>query len=351
MLFGQLSIRMKKRLHCSYGWNLDEFHDGKVESGPMRDERTGGRMNGYMGRKRVFNRIRAAHGMAAIFLFVALFSGKGWGGSLAIRSDPPGAQVFINGTNLGRATPAAIRIRDLPVGRTVIAVEKEGYLSVPPSQEVVVEWSHGNIRFSWWPPVLIKNLAGNRWRGITSPRSRRLEVFRLVDTHLASREVGAQSQTASPSVAPVAKTPPEPNSAVRSVERPSKSRRVKSSISCSVKIEDDPALGNAILGNSDGRVQKGEAFDLVVEVANSSTSTAKSVTCAVTLPGNTPLKTFSELHQAVENLASEASVTFRYNMTLPLNAEIAKSPHCAIEVKSGDSPAECFDFMLPLDLQ
>lgn len=313
-------------------------------------------MSSYAGRFDCSRWVRrqASFGAIAVFLCIVFIAGKGWCGSLAIRSDPPGAYIFVNGTNIGRMTPAAIRIRDLPIGRTVFAVEKAGYVSVPPSQEITVELSHGNIRFSWWPPVLIKNLAGNRWRGITSPRSRCLEVFRLVAAEElvspASQMVGHQPRELDPAKMRLAAPESDPKNAVQKEDRPAMSREVTSSISCSAKIEDDPALGNTILGNGDGRVQKGEAFDLVVVVANTSTSTVKFVTCTVALPGNTSLKTFSELHQTVESLALGASVTFRYNMTLPLNAEKAKAPQCAIEVKSGDSPAEYFDFMLPLDL-
>ena len=354
VFFGHPSMRMNKRLHCLHGWNLDGFHVGEAESGLIRNERTGGRMNGDMGRNLELHRIRAAHGMAAIFLLVALLSGKGWCGSLAITSDPPGAHVFINGTDLGRTTPAAIRIRNLPVGRTVISVEKEGYVSDPPSQEVIVEWSDGNIMFTWWPPVLIKNLAGNRWRGITTPRSRRLETFQLVSDAEPARSASQGSaippQGSNPAAAPKVDVAPEPKIAVRDVDRPSRGRGAKSSLSCTAHIEDDPALGDAILGNGDGRIQKGEAFDLVVVVANTSTSTLKNVECTVTLPTDKSIMAYGDLRHAAPEIGPNAAVTNRINMSVPLSAKPVGFPRCFIDVKeAGTDVAEQLNYLLPLD--
>lgn len=99
--------------------------------------------------------------------------------SIAVYSSPSGARVFMNDIDTGKTTPAEIRVRDLPVGRTSITVVKEGYTALPLKQNVDVEISTGSVIFSLFPPVFIKNLFGDLWRGITYPRDRRLEEFEM----------------------------------------------------------------------------------------------------------------------------------------------------------------------------
>ena len=136
-----------------------------------------------------------------------------------------------------------------------------------------------------------------------------------------------------------AATPPKP---LAPIEKP------RFGITCS--ILDDVSGNNEIIGNGDGRVQPGEVFDLVVVVTNAGDAIAQDVVCFMTLPGNQTLKSFSELHQTVESIAAGASATFRYNLAMPLNTEIAESPQCAIEVKSDASPAEYYDYKLPVEM-
>jgi hypothetical protein len=99
--------------------------------------------------------------------------------SLRVYSKPPGAKVFVNGSDTGRTTPTKIRVRHLALGRSYITVEKEGYLCMTPKQEVDVAISVGNIAMSWWPPVLIKNACGDLWKGVTYPPRRHIPSFEL----------------------------------------------------------------------------------------------------------------------------------------------------------------------------
>ena len=100
--------------------------------------------------------------------------------TIDVSSTPSGARVFVNDTDTGKTTPTSIKVRHLPLGRASITVEKEGYQSVPPKQEIETGISVGNIVWSViWPPVVIKNLCDNFWKGITYPHRGRLEKFVL----------------------------------------------------------------------------------------------------------------------------------------------------------------------------
>jgi len=99
--------------------------------------------------------------------------------SLGISSSPSGARVFLNDSDTGKITPASIRVRDLPLGFSYVTVAKDGYITSPPKQEVEVHLSVGNLVWSWFPPVLIKNLVGDMWKDIEYPSSGHLEDFIL----------------------------------------------------------------------------------------------------------------------------------------------------------------------------
>lgn len=100
--------------------------------------------------------------------------------TIGIYSDPSGAKIFINDKDTGKITPTLLRARHLRQGRSYVTVEKEGYKTLTKRQSIDVRVSVGNIICSiWWPPVLIKNLCGDLWKGITHPRGRHLEEFNL----------------------------------------------------------------------------------------------------------------------------------------------------------------------------
>lgn len=308
-------------------------------------------MSGYTRRGDSSKRARnwASYGAMTVVLLIASLTGTGCH-SLPVSSYPPGARVFMNSKDTGLITPTAIRVRHLPVGRTVITVAKEGYFSVPSEQEVNVGISKGNIIFSWWPPVLIKNLCGDRWKGITSPRGRRLNEFRLqTAVEMASsqsQDVGGQSQKAIPSVVGVAGKP-DRDVVPRNVA-PASNPRLK----ISAHIEDDPARGETILGNNDGRVQRGESFDLVVVIANEGQTVAADVTCKITLPIDGSLKAYTELYYTVAEMVPATATTNRVNLMMPVGATIEKAPKCMIEVKeAGAQTAEWKLYSLPFALQ
>ena len=120
----------------------------------------------------------------------------------------------------------------------------------------------------------------------------------------------------------------------------------------SAHVEDDPADGEAIMGNGDGLIQRGEAFNLVVVVANTSTSTANNVICTVILPEDQSLKSYSEIHQDWAELAPSAAATNRINLAMPMNVKLTAAPVCRIEVKDeGPSAVEHLSYELPTDLE
>lgn len=127
--------------------------------------------------------------------------------------------------------------------------------------------------------------------------------------------------------------------------------RPKPAFGITVHVEDDPAKGADIMGNGDGRIQRGESFDLVVVVANTTTSIAKDVTCTVTLPADKSLKAFSDLHYAITELAPAGATTNRINLTVPSSVTISNAPICSIDVKEdGSKVAQHLNFVMPTDL-
>ncbi len=130
-------------------------------------------------------------------LLTSMFLLPGCGSTIGVSSSPSGARVIMNERDTGMTTPASIRVGSMPTGRSYITVAQEGFTPTPRQQEVEVRVSIGNIIWSWFPPILIKNLRGDRWRGVTYPQSRHLEDFVL------------QPALASPSAAiPIPATPP-----------------------------------------------------------------------------------------------------------------------------------------------
>ena len=122
---------------------------------------------------------RAKNGLktkVVLLLAMCIISGCS---TVGVYSDPSGAKIFINDNDTGKITPSLIGARSLRTGRSYITVEKEGYKTLTKRQSVDVRISVANILLSWWPPVLIKNLFGNLWKGIINPHARQLEEFNL----------------------------------------------------------------------------------------------------------------------------------------------------------------------------
>jgi hypothetical protein len=125
---------------------------------------------------------------------------------------------------------------------------------------------------------------------------------------------------------------------------------IKSPFGITAHIEDDPAKGESILGNSDGRIQPGEAFDLVVVLTNTGNVEVKGVECTVTLPADKSVKAFSKLRQTVTTLALGATSSFRYNFAVPMSVDLVQAVVCSIEVKeSGSQIVERWCYELPMD--
>jgi hypothetical protein len=126
---------------------------------------------------------------------------------------------------------------------------------------------------------------------------------------------------------------------------------LKARLSISAHIEDDPTQSASVIGNSDGRVQKGEAFDLVVIIANTGNAEAKTVTCSITLPTNKSLKAFSELHQVGATIAPDSAITNHFSLAMPLNEGIVKPLVCSIEInESGSDITSHLNYVVPTDL-
>lgn len=126
----------------------------------------------------------------------------------------------------------------------------------------------------------------------------------------------------------------------------------KARFSISVHVEDDPAKGDAILGNGDGLIQQGEAFNLVVVISNISTSSVKSGTCTVALPTNVSIKSYSKLRQIIKKLEPSVSATNRFILTVPLNSTAITAPSCMIKVQEEGSPVvEHLNYELPMKLE
>ena len=114
-------------------------------------------------------------------------------------------------------------------------------------------------------------------------------------------------------------------------------------------INDDPAKGDAILGNGDGFIQQGEAFDLVVVIANISTSTVRDVACTVILPADKSVNAYGELNFAISELVPNTAFTNRINLVMPMNVKLTTAPACRIETKEeGASIVEQVNYELPM---
>ncbi|MBF0593865.1 MAG: PEGA domain-containing protein [Candidatus Omnitrophica bacterium] len=125
--------------------------------------------------------VRGRQGLAVKGLLLTVFCvlAAGCGSALRVYSNPLDANIYVNGVDTGKKTPATIGVRSLHVGRSYISVEKEGYKTTTQKQLVDVGVSVGNIIWSWWPPVLIKNLCSNYWKTINYPSDEHLPEFQL----------------------------------------------------------------------------------------------------------------------------------------------------------------------------
>ena len=123
---------------------------------------------------------RAKNGFKTTVVLVLVMSIMSGCSTIGVYSNPSGAKIFINEKDSGKVTPSSIKARHLRPGRSYVTVEKEGYKALTKRQPVDVRVSVGNIVWSvFWPPILIKNLFGSLWKGITYPRGRQLKEFNL----------------------------------------------------------------------------------------------------------------------------------------------------------------------------
>jgi hypothetical protein len=83
---------------------------------------------------------------------VALVLLVGCAGTLRVSSEPSGAKILVNGQDSGRTTPAAMRLRDLPLGRPAISVETQAGVRST-EQQVKVSPSAGIIVWSLLIPI------------------------------------------------------------------------------------------------------------------------------------------------------------------------------------------------------
>lgn len=119
------------------------------------------------------------NGLAFAVLLASLIMMSGCT-SVKVFSEPLGARVLVDGVDTGKTTPTSLWVRSLPVGISTVTVEKENY-HCPMKQDVGVSVSVGNIIFSWWPPLLIKNISDNTWKSFDYPTNGELKVFEMVE--------------------------------------------------------------------------------------------------------------------------------------------------------------------------
>jgi len=134
--------------------------------------------------RRIDSGLKKGLGVALLLIAVCIASGCH---TIAVYSEPAGARVLVNGVDIGRSTPTKIKVRNLNLGRSYITVEKEGYRTETKKQAIDVRVSVGAVAFAWFPPVLIKQLCDNMFKGITYPPRRHLEEFILVEDPPKSR--------------------------------------------------------------------------------------------------------------------------------------------------------------------
>ncbi len=199
--------------------------------------------------------------------------------SLGISSSPSGAKVYLNDVDSGMTTPASIRVRNLPVGLTYITVAKDGYVSAPKKQQVEVRYSSGNILWSWFPPVLIKNLFGDLWKGITYPRGKQIEDFELqtCPDAAAVRSDGKTDHSPNitvedmPTSAPVTELPKGEGSEPSQNATSQSADNAKSSAPPLTKdillFESDASRPYVVLGNVEYRHDKGVAYGSTLDLS------------------------------------------------------------------------------------
>ena len=115
--------------------------------------------------------------LASVLILAFLLTGCS--SVIRVYSNPDDARVFINGADTGLVTPAELAVRDLRMGKSYVTVEKDGYRTITPKQVIDVRLSVGNVIWSIWPPVLIKNLCSNLWKGFEAPKNKHLSDFQL----------------------------------------------------------------------------------------------------------------------------------------------------------------------------
>ena len=123
-------------------------------------------------------------------------------------------------------------------------------------------------------------------------------------------------------------------------------------IAIALRMEDDPAKTPTAIGNGDGIIQRGEAFDLVVTVTNTGPALIMAVKVDLIVPQGNPLTCFSKPSQPIGDLAAGASSSLRFNLALPLRAVMTKDGNATIVVKTlGTQMEKLTEFIVPIDVR
>lgn len=85
--------------------------------------------------------------------------------SVNVLSNPPFATILIDGVATDEKTPYKYSLWNFETGYHKITVQKDGYKSMQP-QEFRVKFSAAKILFSWWPPLLLKNIFSDDWKSV-----------------------------------------------------------------------------------------------------------------------------------------------------------------------------------------
>ncbi len=123
----------------------------------------------------------------------------------------------------------------------------------------------------------------------------------------------------------------------------------KPALAFSFRVEDDPAKGEKIVGNADGVIQKGEAFDLIVTLKNTGKAVAKDVSLEVTLPEDASLRVFGGRCFGLGDLAVGEVAERRVNVSLRLNSNLSELPVTIQTEEKSFSVKEKQDASLPFD--
>lgn len=122
-------------------------------------------------------RLKPRTAAAALAMFCCLL-GVGCQ-SIPVTSNPAGAHIVIDGHDTGNRTPFKYSPRNFTAGYHTVTVEKDGYSTITPPQELRIRVSGKQIALSIIPPFCVpfffKNLFHNHWKTAVD----RLDTFQL----------------------------------------------------------------------------------------------------------------------------------------------------------------------------